>query len=106
MKPRVEYSKEFESLGNIGVISEYWNSYITSCTNPNLIKATPHDTSWAVRNYKIVDEVFNQDNIYIIRDMWFETFPDSSKQFGRILIKDGSEFKIGDCKVCKYNLVK
>ena len=67
MKPRVEYSKEFESLGNIGVISEYWNSYITSCTNPELIKATPHDTSWAVRNYKIVDEVFNQDNIYIIR---------------------------------------
>lgn len=106
MKPRVEYSKEFESLGNIGVISEYWNSYITSCTNPELIKATPHDTSWAVRNYKIVDEVFNQDNIYIIRDMWFETFPDTAKQFGRVLIKNGDEFKIGDCKVCNYNLVK
>lgn len=102
MTPRVEFSREFEKLGKIGVIAEYWNSYITSCTNPNLIKATPHDSTWAVRNYEIVEEVFQQENIYIIRDMWLQSFPDTVVEFGRVLLKDGNEFRIGDCNVCKY----
>ncbi len=102
MTPRVEISREFEKLGKIGVISEYWNSYITSCPNPDMIKATPHDSTWAVRNYEIVEEVFEQENIYIIKDMWLQSFPDTVTEFGRVLLKDGNEFRIGDCVVCKY----
>ncbi|MCX8143188.1 MAG: hypothetical protein N3F62_02895 [Bacteroidia bacterium] len=102
MTPRVEFSREFEKLGKIGVISEYWNSYITSCTNPDLIKATPHDSTWAVRNYEMVERVFEQENIYIIKDMWLQSFPDTIIEFGRILLKNGNEFRIGDCDVCKY----
>lgn len=102
LTPTVEIVGEFKKLGPIGLISEYGNSYITACPDPGMIKATPHDSTWAVRNYELVEEVFKQKNIYIIKDMWFENFPDSAVQFGRILIKDGIEFKIGDCNVCKY----
>jgi hypothetical protein len=106
MTPRVEVVGEFKKLGKIGIISEYWNSYITSCPNPDIIKATPHDTSWAVKNYTIVDEVFKQENIYVIKDMWLKQFPDTMNEFGRVLIKDGEEFHIGDCYVCKYKKIK
>lgn len=97
---------EFQHMGKIGVISEYWNSYVTSCINPELIKATPHDQTYAVRNMQIVDEVFAQPNIYVIRDMWMDSFPDSLTQFNRTLTRSGNEFKMGDCFVCKYDLVK
>lgn len=104
LTPKVEVVREFEKLGQIGIISEYWNSYITSCPNPEMIKATPNDQSW-VRNQSIVEEVFQQPNIYIIKDIWLKTFPDSLNQFGRLLIKDGLEFRMGDCDVCKYKKI-
>ena len=37
--------------------------------------------------------------------MWFEKFPDSIIQFHKHLVKDGNEFNIGDCNVCKYKIV-
>lgn len=105
LNPRVEYSAEFEKLGKIGIISEYWNAYITSCVNPKQLKATPHEHS-IVWNYQIPEEVFQQKNIYVIRDMWLDSFPDSMTQFGRLLVKDGTEFRIGDSDVCKYKVIK
>jgi len=102
LTPTVKVVGEFQQLGNIGVISEYWNSYITSCVNPDQIKATPHEHSGTVRNYEIAEEVFMQKKIYVIKDMWLETFPDTLKQFGHVLIRDSLEFKIGNCDVCKY----
>ncbi len=102
LTPAVKIVGEFQQLGKIGLISEYWNSYITSCINPEMIKATPHDKTWAVRNYKIVDEVFEQKKIYLIKDMWLESFPDTINQFGRTLVKAGHEFRIGNCTVCQY----
>lgn len=103
-RPELSLRSEFLQLGEIGVISEYWNSYITSAKNPDLIKATPHDMSGAVRNYSIVDEVFKQPNIYVIKDMWFDVFPDTLYQFGRVLSKEGDEFQIGGCNTCKYRI--
>lgn len=102
-RPELNLRSEFLQLGKIGIISEYWNSYITSAKNPEIIKATPHEQSGAVRNQSIVEEVFNQPNLYIIKDMWFDVFPDTLYQFGRKLVKDGGEFKIGGCFTCKYN---
>jgi hypothetical protein len=105
MKPRAEFVREFEQLGQIGIIAEYWNSYIASCTNPDLIKATPHDLTWNIKSEELVNEVFKQENIYVIRDMWLESYPDTLSQFGRVLLKDGNEFKLGDCNVCKYKKI-
>jgi hypothetical protein len=101
LKPRVEYVREFESLGRIGIIANYWNSYINAATNPDQIIATPDDLS-SVRNREMAFEVMKRDTIYIIRDGWFEVFPDSIQQFGTSLYKNGNEFRMGDCFVCRY----
>ena len=101
LKPTIKTASEFKSLGKIGLIAEYWNSYINSAPDPENIKATPHDRS-AVRNKSMVDSVFSQPNIYVIRDMWMDVFPDTLRQFGYTLIKDGNEFNLGNCQVCKY----
>ena len=106
LTPKVTIVNEFEKLGKIGIIADYWNSYIISCVNPNTIKATPHDKSWAVRNYEMVDDVFKQKNIYVIKDMWLDNFPDTLIQFGHVLVKDGIEFNLGNCCLTKYKKIK
>ena len=55
--PTIEIASEFKSLGKIGIISEYWNSYINSAPDPDNIKVTPHDRS-LVRKQSLVDSVF------------------------------------------------
>lgn len=105
LKPRVSTVRELESLGSIGIIGEYWNSYINSCTNPEQIKATPHEYSGAVRNMRLVKEVFKQERIFLIKDLWMEEFPDSIQQFNRMLIRNGDEFYLGDSYLCEYHLM-
>ena len=101
LKPRAEYAREFESLGRIGIIGNYWNSYINSVTNPDQVIATPDDRS-SVRNRQMAYEVMKRDTVYIIRDGWFDVFPDSLNQFGTPLYKNGEEFRMGDSFVCRY----
>jgi hypothetical protein len=105
LKPTIKIASEFKSLGKIGIISEYWNSYINSAPDPDNIKATPNDKS-LVRKQSYVDSVFSQPHLYVIRDMWMDFFPDTLEQFGYVLLKDGSEFKLADCQVCKYKKIK
>ena len=105
LTPKADIVKEFEQLGKIGIISEFWNSYGTSFVNPNLIIATPNDKS-EVRNYDLVDSVFNQPKLFIIKDMWLDSFPPQMNQFGYTLNKKGKEFIIGDCTVCEYKKEK
>ncbi len=103
-RSQIDLRREFLSLGEIGIIGDFWNSHITACSNPSTIKATPND--FYVRNPKLVDDVFIQPNLYVIRDMWLETFPDTLKQFGYVLKKDGESFRIGGCNVNKYKKIK
>jgi hypothetical protein len=103
--PKSKVIEELDKLGSIGIIGEYWNSYINSINKPDKIKSTPHDSTWTVRNYSIVDSVFKQKNIYLIKDMWLNEFPDSITQFGRHLLKDGKEFKLAESYLCKYRLI-
>lgn len=103
-KPMIEVVGEFQSLGKIGLLAEYWNSYIVSCADPNQIKATPHDKC-LVRNPSLVDSVFAQPRLFVIRDMWLDQFPDTLHQFGRKLIRKGTFFFIGNCCVNEYQEV-
>ncbi len=105
LKPMVDVVGEFKQLGEIGVIGGYWDSYIISCPDPELIKATPHDQSY-VRSQEIVDMIFERENIYVIKDMWMDTFPDTLEQFGYVLLKDGNPFILGGRDVCKYDKIK
>ena len=101
LRPTADLAGEFKQLGKIGIIAEYWNAYRSSCAHLDWIKATPHDKS-DVRNPKLVAEVFAQPNLYVIRDLWMDSFPDTLKQFGFTLVKDGNEFYMGGCFTCKY----
>lgn len=105
LKPKVDYIKEIEQLGDIGLIGNFWNSYIYSVTAPQQIIATPHDNEY-VRNYKLVEKVFEQPRIYVIKDMWFDTFPDTLMQFDRTLVKKGTPFDLADANMCEYILIK
>lgn len=96
---------EFKTLGKIGIISDYWNSYGTSFVDPGNIKATPHDKC-EIRNYDLVDSVFAQPRIFLIRDMWLDSFPHIISQFGKKLSRVGDEFRMGDCNVCEYELYR
>ena len=101
LRSQIDTFSEFKRLGKIGIIAEYWHAYIVSAADPATIKATPHDHE-TVRNYALVDSVFAQQNIYVIRYDWMNSFPDTLKQFGHVLLKDGEEFKIAGCDVNKY----
>jgi hypothetical protein len=101
LQSKVDIMSEFLILGEPGIIGEYWNSYITSCPDPSKIKATPHDKS-TVRNRELADEVLARPNIYVIRDMWMDSFPDTLEQFGCLLVRKGEEFRMGGCDVQRY----
>lgn len=101
LKPVVDIVSEFQQLGKIGVIAEFWNSYIISVPDPEAIKATPHDQS-GIRNQEIVDMVFEMENLYVIKDMWMDSFPDTLEQFGYVLLKEGDPFSLGGCNISKY----
>jgi len=104
-KPMVQTISEFKKLRQIGIIGDYWNSYLIACVDPDNIIATPHEFSYAVRKHELVDKVFQQKKLYLIKDMWMEEFPDTLSQFGRTLVKKGDEFLIGGCFVNEYEIV-
>lgn len=103
--PAYNAIKQFETLGQAGIIAEYWNSYANACGSPELIIATPHDKS-DVRNPLLVDEVFNQPKLYVLKVYWMDDYPDTLLQFNRTLIKKGHEFPIAGMDVCEYEVVE
>lgn len=105
LRPYADVKRELNVLGKSGFIGEFWNSYVSSCSNPEIIIATPHDKS-SVRNPELVDKVFENENIYLIKDMWLDSFPDTIVQFGHLLVREGQSFKMGDCEINKYRKAK
>jgi len=103
-QPKAKLAKEFTRLGKTGIISNYWNSYSNSFAEPAMIKATPYELSYSVRNYTMVDSVFQQPRIFLVKDMWLEDFPGQIIQFDRTLIRKGSAFFIAGCTVNEYTI--
>ena len=99
--PRIDVLGDLKKLGDIGIIAEYWNAYLTAAVDPDHIKATPHDRDLN-RSAYLTEQVFRQPRIYLIRDQWLESFPDSIVQYGHILRKEGEEFRMGNCYLCRY----
>jgi len=96
---------EFKQFGNIGIIGNYWNSYVVASIDPDHIIATPHQNTYN-RNTDFIPEVFAQDRLFVIRDGWFEHFPDTMFQYRRVLVRKGKEQVIGDCFACEYSVIK
>ncbi len=104
-RPTVERVGEIKQLGEIGLIAGYWHAYKISCSAPELITATPHDAC-EIKNKDLVDSVFNKKNIYIARDMWMDSFPDTLFQFGYALLREGDSFTLGEHILCKYHKIR
>ena len=106
IKPsRIRVISALQSMGHIGIIAEYWNAYMTASLDPVNIKATPHDKDY-VRNPDLVKEVFMQPKLYLIRDGWLESFPDTIIQFGRRLKKQGGTIHIADAWMNRYKVIQ
>ena len=103
--PTVRQLEDFKNMGNIGIVANYWNSYLIACTDPDHIVATPHQGD-NPRNKKLIPEVFSQDSIIVIRDGWLEEFPEYLNQFGYRLKRAGEEQFIDGCYTCKYDLIE
>jgi hypothetical protein len=103
--PLVKTLSEFQSLGDIGLIGEYWNAYQSATPDPIRIKATAHDKDY-IRNPALSEQVFSQPNIYVIKDMWMDSFPDTLHQFGRTLVKRDTALYIGACWINRYEVVR
>ncbi|MGE5425061.1 MAG: hypothetical protein ACM3N9_06835, partial [Syntrophothermus sp.] len=93
---------EFARLGKAGIIGSYKDSYVIASADPKKLHATPNDSD-LIRNRQIVADVFKQPSLYLVRDNWMNTFPDTVKQFGQILLKSGDEFIMGGRSVCRYS---
>jgi len=102
---RIRVISALKYMGNIGIIAEYWNSYMSASPDPMHIKATPHEKDY-VRNPALAVEVLTQPKIYLIKDGWLASFPDSIIQFGRTLRKKGHPFHIADAWLNRYEAVK
>lgn len=94
-------SKEFTQLGDIGLIGAYWNAYRISCAYPETIVATPDDLS-DVKNRELVPLVFAQPKLYVVRDGWMTSFPDTMIQFRIPLKRVGREQIVGGHHIQQY----
>jgi hypothetical protein len=104
MQSRVTALADFRKLGDFGLISDYWDAYVISSTDPKHIVATPHDKD-NVRNHYLPEQVFKMPKLYLARDGWMDSFPDTITQFGHILSRKGSAFKVANIELCQYERV-
>lgn len=105
LESRVHLASEFLSLGRVGLIGEYGNAYVACTPDPEQIASTPHDNG-DVKNADLIPPVFDGRDIYVIRDMWMDSFPDTLPQFGHVLVRKGEPFTIAGCTVSQYVEVK
>ena len=96
--------QNFTTLGDCGLISDYKTAYVVACVNPKHIIATPNDKDH-VRNYYYAESVFKMPKFYLIRNGWLTSFPDTLMQFGHILSRKGTPFKIDEYNLCQYERV-
>lgn len=103
LKPTLEYVNELKPLGKCGLIGDYWDSWICSIGEPDKIVSTPHQDDWAsTRNLSLAHKAASMDTVYLVKDNWLESFPDTITQFDNKLKKDGEEFYIGKWTMCRY----
>jgi hypothetical protein len=98
---RIKALGDFRKLGNFGLISDYRDAYLIASSDPKRISATPHDKD-DVKNHYLPELVFKMPNLYLARNGWMDSFPDTIAQFGHILTRKGSEFRVGNLSICRY----
>ena len=78
---------------------------MSGSSDPVHIKTTPHEKDY-VRNPDLVEEVLKQPKIYLIKDGWLDSFPDTIVQFRKTLRKKGACIHIADAWLNRYEIIK
>lgn len=92
---------KIRDLGKGNLIGDYWHAYILAAASPDSIIGTAH-TGHTVRRISQARQMVNEPSVYLIKDNWLESFPDSIVQFNRLLIKDGESFQMAERELCNY----
>ena len=53
-----------------------------------------------------VERIFKQPKLFLIRDLWLDSFPDTIQQFGRMLVKKGDEFYMAKSFLNEYTVIE
>lgn len=97
--------QDFNSLSNCCLIGSYWYTYEISSIFPEKIIGIPHEGA-TIRNKKEIKKAFSLSKIYLNKYAWLDTFPEKTNQYGYVLIKKGSPFKIKQFTLCEYVVIK
>lgn len=95
---------ELKTLDSFGLIGESSNAYKTASIDPAHIKATPHDKEF-IRNFNLVKDVLKQKRIYLVRNEWLTSFPDTINQFGILFQRMGEPFQKAGYDLCRYQRI-
>jgi hypothetical protein len=101
---RLTAMADFKKLGDFGLISDYRDAYLIASIDPKHIVATPHDKD-DVKNHYLPELVFKMPKLYLAKDGWMDSFPDTITQFGHILSRKGSGFMVAAIALCQYERV-
>lgn len=82
-------------------IGGFWYSYVLGIADPATILATPHEGQFS-RNANLLNEVMSRDTVYIVRNDWLDTFPDTLVQYGRTWIKNGNAIRLEPFEMAPY----
>lgn len=94
---------ELDQVKGSGIIGEYWYAYAMAVHDPAYIPATPHEKSFPRSNHERV-RVHSRDQIFLIKNDWFETFPDTLVQLEIRLVRKipHSEIEVGNAVLSPY----
>ncbi len=101
LESKAEIMAELNPNHRIVVLGNYWNSYIHSVVKPDKVYSIVKEDD-LIRDWSMVERFLQFDTIYVNRDMWMDSFPDSLYQYGNVYIKHGEEFKIADSHMNLY----
>ncbi len=82
------------------IIGDYWIAYLW-CDIDARFACTPHDKSVVIQP-KYIDLVKQKDIVYLIKNSWFEKFPNEIVQFGKTLQRVGEPEKVHSYTLAPY----
>ena len=104
---------EVRRLGKANIIGNYWRSYLYASVSPDSIMATAPELN-TVRRVGQAYRLVREPSVYIIKEdwvdrwpshmkaNWYQGFPDTIVQFGRLLVIDGEPFRLVNSTFCNY----
>jgi hypothetical protein len=104
LKAKSSSLSELKSLHNCGMIGKSSLVYVAASIDPDHLKATPHDRDF-IRNFNLVLDVLKQKKMYLVRNEWLTSFPDTISQFGILFQKTGEPFQKAGYDLCRYQRI-